>query len=276
MATLRAHATRAHTPGGVGGVNSVNRYRKAPLHAACMYEQEEALRALLEAGACVNQVDGMGFTPLHLACTHAVKGETVAMLLEAGANPNAVARGGGTPLIRAVDRKHPSRAMVEGLIRGGADVYLATGAGKTAYDYAMQWGHTGIAALIAGEMYATRPKEYLKAQAQAEEDAAAGKKGKKGKKGSKKKGSKKKGSKKGSKKGKGKGKGGDEEAPAKPPPPPPLLAGAGAMPRTTWADKVVREVEDGRVFGELVLSDAQAAAIAGYKEGQAARPWRGV
>lgn len=69
------------------------------LHAATTHGSTEVMRALLNAGAQVNDASARGstITPLHLACVHG-RPNVVAMLLDAGAWINAMDFRGLTPL----------------------------------------------------------------------------------------------------------------------------------------------------------------------------------
>lgn len=253
VATLASASARDNR-----ALNGVNRYKKSALHAAAMYDQVEALKSLLGAGACVDQRDANDFTPLMLACLHG-SAEAVALLVDAGANVNAVSRGGGTPLIRAVDRRGPSAAVVEGLIRAGADVFAKTGAGHTAYDFCQRWKkesaeHADIGDMIYMEMKAVDPKKMAKLEADKEADGGKKSKGKKKKSG----GKKKKGSKKGSKKGKADAKSVAKEKPA---PPPVSLTAKGAWQGSEWVERIARDAAKWKVYGSLVLSAEQKTVL---------------
>ena len=70
-------------------INKVDGYKSAPIHYACIKGKINTLRVLIEAGADVNKVDERGRTSLHIA-----SGEgdipMVNMLIEAGADVNIV------------------------------------------------------------------------------------------------------------------------------------------------------------------------------------------
>jgi uncharacterized protein len=72
--------------------------------------------------------------------------EAARHLLEHGAPVNARQQGGWVPLHAAA--QNGDRAMVELLLRHGADVTLANDEGKTAAMIARDKGHTDVAGLL--------------------------------------------------------------------------------------------------------------------------------
>ncbi len=102
---------------------------EAPVAEAAMAGDKEAVRALLKQGRDVNAAQGDGMTALHWAARHGDV-ELAAMLLYAGANVKASTRiGAYTPLIMA--SQNGSAAMIEALIKVGADPKAATTNGTT-------------------------------------------------------------------------------------------------------------------------------------------------
>jgi ankyrin repeat protein len=83
-------------------------------------DSQQAIEALIEAGADVNHVSKNGYTPLHIAATHADDG-MVRFLLERGANVNAVNLNGSTPLANAIMVANGKECMIA-LLKAGADV----------------------------------------------------------------------------------------------------------------------------------------------------------
>lgn len=75
-------------------------------------------------------------TPLHLAAMYD-NPEMASLLLEYGANPNALDGKGLAPVHYATGQ---SRALLEALVKGGADLQLKTSEGKTAADLLAQFG----------------------------------------------------------------------------------------------------------------------------------------
>ena len=89
-------------------VNAASFDGKRPLHMAANGEwAEETLKALLEAGATVDQPDDRGMTPLFVAVRQGFEANA-RLLLQAGAAPGAMAHsvisGGNTPLLVAEQR----------------------------------------------------------------------------------------------------------------------------------------------------------------------------
>ena len=108
-----------------------------PLHLAAIAENAPAVRVLLEAGAEVNALNNMEATPLHTAVDNE-GAEVVAALMEGGAEIDAGAGGQGTPLLHALadsrgwyPRWEVSAALVDALLDAGADVNARDSAGTT-------------------------------------------------------------------------------------------------------------------------------------------------
>jgi ankyrin repeat protein len=76
-----------------------------PLIYAARSNSLDAVKALLEAGADVNQTSGYGWTPL-LVATQNRYYQLGAYLLERGADPNLANKGGWTPLYLATDNRN--------------------------------------------------------------------------------------------------------------------------------------------------------------------------
>lgn len=125
-----------------------------PLHQAALSNSNPAvITFLIAAGADVNARDVWGFTPLHVAAQYNPHPEIITSLIEAGAEVNARDPDGyvpeerspnhRTPLFDAVFRpalwNHyvgpwPTRGntqVIEALVRAGADLEQADGAGRT-------------------------------------------------------------------------------------------------------------------------------------------------
>ncbi|KAL4822460.1 hypothetical protein H8958_005784 [Nasalis larvatus] len=95
----------------------------APLHQACIDENLEVVRFLVEQGATVNQADNEGWTPLHVAASCGYL-DIARYLLSHGANIAAVNSDGDLPLDLA--ESDPMEGLLKAEIaRRGVDVEAA-------------------------------------------------------------------------------------------------------------------------------------------------------
>lgn len=132
---------------GSAAVNARSADGFTALHFACFFGQGEAARVLILAGAAVDAVaaNPMKVMPLHSAAS-ARNIEAARHLLEHGAPVNARQLGGWVPLHAAA--QNGDRAMVELLLRQGADASMANDEGKTPAMVAREKGHLDLAALL--------------------------------------------------------------------------------------------------------------------------------
>ena len=118
---------------------------KTPLMLAAFNGQEEAARALLEAGANVNAAGRDKLTPLMCAAGWS-EPDLVQAMLDGGANVNARDRNGWTALMFAASRGDDR--SVQALIDAGASVSERNKWGQTALIAASRSGHTSKAAML--------------------------------------------------------------------------------------------------------------------------------
>jgi ankyrin repeat protein len=118
-----------------------------PLHLAAHFNRAEAASALVRAGADLTAVSRNSLTvmPLHSAVAGRAL-EAARVLLEEGAPPNARQGGGWVPVMSAA--QHGDAALVELLVRFGADLRVRNERGKSPADVATEAGHHDLAAWI--------------------------------------------------------------------------------------------------------------------------------
>ena len=116
------------------------------LHWAAYREDFETAALLIRAGAGVDKANDLGVTPLLLACANG-HAELVEALLAAGADPDAARPSGETPLMAA--SRAGSVAAADSLLRRGAGVNAAElTRGQTALMWAVANRHAGVAAAL--------------------------------------------------------------------------------------------------------------------------------
>jgi ankyrin repeat protein len=127
---------------------------------AAARQDEQLVRALIEAGATVDARSSGGDTALLLACQYAPGAEVEALavvrrLLAAGASVNPRGNFACTPLIVAAE--HGDLPLVEFLLAAGADPDAADEEGATAATLARAQQHAEVAELL--ESQAPRRRE---------------------------------------------------------------------------------------------------------------------
>ena len=132
--------------GAGADAKSANEFGATALYAAAANPDAAITGKLLAAGADANVALLSGETPLMEAARRGNR-EIVRTLLSAKANPNAQeANGGQSVLMWAVSQRHS--AVVEELVRGGADVKAGSKTGFTPLMFAAQQGDADTARIL--------------------------------------------------------------------------------------------------------------------------------
>ncbi len=114
--------------GGARLNKSADTRGRTPLIYAAVYGDAETIKALVEAGADLNQDNPGGRTPLMEAATHG-NTKTIKALVEAGADVDKVDKNGKTSLMEAA--AHGNVEAIKALAAAGADVDKVDKNGKT-------------------------------------------------------------------------------------------------------------------------------------------------
>lgn len=117
------------------------------LQSAAGLDDIKMVSLLLEFGADVNlRARPENFTPLMQAALETPDTQMFELLVSAGARLDDVTHGGMSALMVAAE--HSNIEAIRFLIAAGADIYLRTPQGKTAYDIAVKEGHSECAAVL--------------------------------------------------------------------------------------------------------------------------------
>jgi hypothetical protein len=119
-------------------MNLLGQFPATPLLALATWHRAGAARALLNAGAPVDQADGDGITPLSWSVI-ANRVEMARLLIEHGADVNHVDKKGMTPLLYAASIDFGDTSMIDLLLRSGANSSARTKEGLTALDLARKY-----------------------------------------------------------------------------------------------------------------------------------------
>ena len=128
-------------------MNLLGMFPTSPLVLLAAWHRADAVKALLDAGAAVDEPDGDGITPLGWAAI-ANRLEMARLLIQHGADVNHIDNKGMTPLLYAASIDFGDSAMIELLLRSGAKPGMRTKEGLTAVDLARKYQHTHLLASL--------------------------------------------------------------------------------------------------------------------------------
>jgi ankyrin repeat protein len=120
-----------------------------PLLELASTHRTDSVRALLDAGAKVDEVDDDGISVLSWAAI-ANRVEMARLLIQRGADVNHVDKKGMTPLLYAASIDFGDSAMIDLLVQSGAKTSARTKEGLTALDLAHKYNHTHLLASLEG------------------------------------------------------------------------------------------------------------------------------
>jgi ankyrin repeat protein len=118
-----------------------------PLLTLATTDRTEAVAALLDAGAKVDEADGDGITILAWAAI-ANRVDMARLLIARGAEVNHVDKKGMTPLLYAASIDFGDSAMIDLLLKSGARANARTKEGLTALDLARKYQHIHLVASL--------------------------------------------------------------------------------------------------------------------------------
>jgi ankyrin repeat protein len=118
---------------------------------ACYHGHEDAVDLLLELGAAVDQPDGARGNTALMGAAFKGLAEIAGTLLEAGADPDTVNNAGQTALMFAA--LFGRSAIVDRLIARGADPHLVDAAGNSAVSVARAQGNDLMVARLTARQY---------------------------------------------------------------------------------------------------------------------------
>ena len=128
-------------------MNFLGMFPTSPLLEIATTHRTNAMRALLDAGATVDEADGDGMTPLSWAALSS-RTEMASLLIRRKADVNHVDHHGMTPLLYAASIDFGDSGMIELLLKSGANPQARTKEGLTALDLARQYHHDYLIAAL--------------------------------------------------------------------------------------------------------------------------------
>ena len=124
-------------------MNLLGMFPATPLLILATWHRTDAVRALLDSGAPVDQPDDDGITPLGWA-TISDRVEMARLLIQRGADVNHVDKKGMTPLLYAASIDFGDGGMIDLLLHSGAKPGARTREGLTALDLARRYQLTRL------------------------------------------------------------------------------------------------------------------------------------
>jgi ankyrin repeat protein len=128
-------------------MNLIGMFPTSPLIMLASTHRTDSVRALLDAGARVDEADDDGITVLSWAAI-SNRLDMARLLIQRGADVNHVDKKGLTPLLYAASIDFGDSAMIDLLIKSGARTDARTKEGMTALDLARQYKHTHLLASL--------------------------------------------------------------------------------------------------------------------------------
>jgi hypothetical protein len=110
-------------------------------------ERVDSMRALLDAGANVDEADDDGITLLTWAAI-GNRTEVARLLIARGADVNHVDKNGMTPLLYAASIDYGDSGMVDLLLKAGARRDATTKEGLTSLELARKYNHANLIAAL--------------------------------------------------------------------------------------------------------------------------------
>lgn len=149
--------------GNVLEIPDINAYHRVGRISALMhainYNNIDAIKLLIEAGANLNATDNMGRTPLMIAVEFNNQ-DAVQILIESGANLNMQNLWGTTALNFAARKGHA--LIFQKLLYAGADIHKKDADGRTALDYVYEGGRYAPEHVIQGKFEIQKILEQYK------------------------------------------------------------------------------------------------------------------
>jgi ankyrin repeat protein len=130
-------------------MNVFGMFQLTPLLQLATTHRTDAVRALLDAGAKVDEADDDGITVLSWAAI-GNRVDMARLLIERGADVNHVDKKGMTPLLYAASIDVGDSAMIDLLLKAGARPSACTKEGLTALDLARMYHHTHLLDSLGG------------------------------------------------------------------------------------------------------------------------------